>query len=84
MEFLRDLSIRKKLMLFFGIVCLLSVGIGTISLVMLAKVSDATVQINDKWLPGVRTLDAHPRSLHHRRVQANQRSHVRGREPKAP
>jgi len=58
MAFLRDLSIRKKLVLFFGSVCLLAVGIGVISLFILARVSQASVEINDKWLPGVRTLDA--------------------------
>jgi methyl-accepting chemotaxis protein len=57
MQFLRDLSIRKKLMLFFGVICALAVGIGLLSLVMLSKVSQATVEINDKWLPGVRLLD---------------------------
>jgi methyl-accepting chemotaxis protein len=58
MEFLRNLSIRRKLMLFFGVVCALAVGIGMLCLVMLSKVSAATVEINDKWLPGVRLLDS--------------------------
>jgi methyl-accepting chemotaxis protein len=57
MQFLRDLSIRKKLMLFFGVVCALAVGIGLLSLFMLAKVSQSTVEIDNKWLPGVRLLD---------------------------
>jgi len=57
MQFLRDLSIRKKLMLFFGVVCALAVGIGLLSLFMLAEVSQSTVEINNKWLPGVRLLD---------------------------
>jgi methyl-accepting chemotaxis protein len=63
MQFLRDLSIRKKLMLFFGAVCALAVGIGLLSLFMLSKVSRTTVEINDKWLPGVRLLD-HMHSQH--------------------
>lgn len=58
MRFLRDLSIRKKLSLFFGLMCALAVGIGVISLYMLSQVSQASVEINNKWLPGVRTLDA--------------------------
>jgi len=58
MQFLRNLSINRKLTLFFGIVCLLTLGIGLLCLVMLSKVSAATVEINDKWLPGVRLLDA--------------------------
>ena len=58
MQFLRNLSIQKKLTLFFGIACALTVGIGLLCLVMLAKVSQATVEINNKWLPGVRLLDA--------------------------
>jgi methyl-accepting chemotaxis protein len=57
MQFLRNLSIRKKLTLFFGIVCSLAVGIGLLSLLMLSRVSQSTVQINNKWLPGVRLLD---------------------------
>jgi len=63
MQFLRDLSIRKKLMLFFGVVCALAVGIGLLSLSMLSQVSQSTVTINDKWLPGVRLLD-HMHSQH--------------------
>jgi methyl-accepting chemotaxis protein len=58
MQFLRDMSIRKKLMLFFGVVCTLAVGIGLLSLIMLSQVSQITVQINEKWLPGVRLLDS--------------------------
>jgi methyl-accepting chemotaxis protein len=58
MQFLRDLDTRKKLMLFFGVVCALAVGIGLLSLIMLSKVSQITVQINEKWLPGVRLMDA--------------------------
>ena len=58
MRFLRDLSIRKKLSLFFGLMCALAIGIGLVSLYMLSEVSQATVEINAKWLPGVRTLDA--------------------------
>jgi len=58
MQFLRDLSIQKKLVVFFGIACALAVGIGLLCLVMLSKVSQATVEINNKWLPGVRLLDA--------------------------
>jgi methyl-accepting chemotaxis protein len=58
MQFLRNLSIQKKLTFFFGIACALTVGIGLLCLVMLSKVSQATVEINNKWLPGVRILDA--------------------------
>ncbi len=58
MQFLRNLSIRRKLMLFFGVVCAFTVGIGMLCLIMLSKVSSATVEINDKWLPGVRLLDS--------------------------
>ena len=43
MQFLRDLSIQKKLVVFFGIACALAVGIGLLCLVMLSKVSQATV-----------------------------------------
>jgi methyl-accepting chemotaxis protein len=63
MQFLRNLSIRKKLMFFFGVVCVLAVGIGLLSLLMLSKLTQATVEINDKWLPGVRLLD-HMHSEH--------------------
>jgi methyl-accepting chemotaxis protein len=58
MQFLRNLSIQKKLTLFFGVACALTVGIGLLCLVMLSKVSQATLEINNKWLPGVRLLDA--------------------------
>jgi len=58
MDFLRDLGIRKKLMLFFGVVCLMAVGVGVLSITMQSLVSDATLEINNKWLPGVQTLDA--------------------------
>jgi methyl-accepting chemotaxis protein len=58
MQFLRDLRIQKKLILFFGAVCILSAGVGVLCLVMLAKVSHDTVEINNKWLPGVHLLDA--------------------------
>jgi methyl-accepting chemotaxis protein len=58
MQFLRDLSIQKKLTLFFGAMCALAIGIGLLSLFMLSKVSRATVEINEKWLPGVRLLDS--------------------------
>jgi len=57
MSMVRNLGIRKKLMLFFGIVCVLTVGIGVLCLIMLSKVSQETVEINNKWLPGVRLLD---------------------------
>jgi methyl-accepting chemotaxis protein len=63
MQFLRDLSIRKKLMLFFGAMCALAVGIGMLSFFMLSTVSRETVEINDKWLPGVRLVD-HMHSQH--------------------
>jgi methyl-accepting chemotaxis protein len=74
MQFLRNLSIRKKLVFFFGVVCALTVGIGVLCLVMLSKVSTATVEINDKWLPGVRLLD----SMHsqHSIMQRAALSHV--------
>ncbi len=58
MQFLRNLAIQKKLIVFFGAVCALSAGVGLLCLVMLAKVSHRTVEINEKWLPGVRLLDA--------------------------
>ncbi len=57
MQFLRNLAIRKKLVFFFGAVCALAVGVGALSLIMLSSVSETTVEINDKWLPGVRLLD---------------------------
>lgn len=57
MQFLRNLSIRRKLILFFSVICMFAVGIGVLSLVMLARVSQTTVEINNKWLPGVRLLD---------------------------
>lgn len=58
MQFLRNLSIQKKLILFFGSVCALSAGVGLLCLIMLSRVSQDTVEINDKWLPGVRLLDS--------------------------
>jgi methyl-accepting chemotaxis protein len=58
MQFLRNLTIQRKLILFFGTVCALSAGLGLLCLLMLAKVSHKTVEINDKWLPGVHLLDA--------------------------
>jgi methyl-accepting chemotaxis protein len=63
MQYLRDLSVRKKLALFFGVVCVLAVGIGVLCLIMLSKVNEATLEINNKWLPGVRLLD-HMHSQH--------------------
>ncbi|MDR3764825.1 MAG: methyl-accepting chemotaxis protein [Acidobacteriota bacterium] len=58
MNFLRNLGIRQKLMLFFGVVCLMAAGVGVLSMVLQSRVTEATVAINEKWLPGVRTLDA--------------------------
>jgi methyl-accepting chemotaxis protein len=57
-------------MLFFGVVCALAVGIGILSLTMLSKVSESTVEINNKWLPGVRLLD-HMHSQHSIMQRAN-------------
>jgi methyl-accepting chemotaxis protein len=58
MGILKDLSIRRKLIAGFGFVCALSAFIALLSAVMLGRVSNATLEINNKWLPGVRTLDA--------------------------
>lgn len=57
MNFLKNLTIRKKLIVCFGFVCLLSATIAALSAMMLTRVSNATLAINNKWLPGVRTLD---------------------------
>jgi methyl-accepting chemotaxis protein len=69
MQFLRDMRIGKKLILFFGTISALAVGIGVLSLIMLSKVSQTTVTINTKWLPGVRLLD-HMHSEHSRMERA--------------
>ncbi|MDR3723321.1 MAG: methyl-accepting chemotaxis protein [Terracidiphilus sp.] len=58
MQWLYDLTIRKKLILFFGTICALAVVVGLLALIMLTKVSQATAIIDNKWLPGVRLLDS--------------------------
>ena len=58
MGFLKDMTIGRKLVTGFGFVCVLSAVIALLSVVMLNRVSNATLEINNKWLPGVRTLDA--------------------------
>ncbi|MDR3792953.1 MAG: methyl-accepting chemotaxis protein [Terracidiphilus sp.] len=58
MDTLRNLTIRRKLVLAFGITCLFSVSIAILAAIMLTSVSNTTFEVNSKWLPGIRTMDA--------------------------
>jgi methyl-accepting chemotaxis protein len=57
MQMLRDMSVRGKLVFAFGVTCLFSVLIAILAAFMLTSVSNATLELNDKWLPGIRTMD---------------------------
>jgi methyl-accepting chemotaxis protein len=58
MDTLKNLKIRRKLVLAFGITCLFSVTIAVLAALMLTSVSNTTFEVNNKWLPGIRTMDA--------------------------
>ena len=57
MQVLRDLPIRRKLTLVFGLTSLFSISIAVLAAFMLTSVSNVTNEVNSKWLPGVRTMD---------------------------
>ena len=56
MNALRNLKIGKKLGLGFGIVLLLTVTLGIVSLAQISKVNGNTVEIATNWLPSVQAL----------------------------
>ncbi len=56
MKWFRNLKIGKKLGLGFGLVLVLTAGLGVFALLQLSKVNGSTVDIATNWLPGVRTL----------------------------
>ena len=56
MNALGNLKIGKKLGLGFGIVLLLTVTLGIVSLAQISKVNGSTVDIATNWLPSVQTL----------------------------
>ena len=56
MNALRNLKIGKKLGLGFGIVLLLTVTLGVVSLAQISKVNGNTVDIATNWLPSVQAL----------------------------
>lgn len=58
MHFLKDMNIRRKLIFAFGITSLFSTSIAILAAIMLSNVANMTLEVNNKWLPGVRTLDA--------------------------
>jgi len=58
MEFLKDLSIRRKLIVAFGATFLFAASIAVLAAIMLTSVSNTTLEVNSKWLPGIRTMDA--------------------------
>jgi methyl-accepting chemotaxis protein len=57
MNFFRNLSIQRKLSVAFGITGLFSVSIAILAAYMLTSVSNTTLEVNNKWLPGIRTMD---------------------------
>jgi methyl-accepting chemotaxis protein len=56
MSKLQNLKIRTKVMLAFGFVLLISVGLGLFALQRLSAVNDHAAQIRDNWLPASRAL----------------------------
>jgi len=58
MSALRDASIRQKLIAAFGVTSFFAVAIAVLAAWMLTSVSDTTLEVNNKWLPGIRTMDA--------------------------
>ena len=58
MQFLRDLQIRRKLILVFGVTGVIALSIAVLATIMLNRVSSMTREVDDKWLPGIRTMDA--------------------------
>lgn len=56
MSFLRNLPIARKMVVSFGIVCLLCVGYGAVNLFTMSKLHQSTTEISKKWLTGVQVL----------------------------
>jgi len=57
MAFFRDLSIQRKLSLAFSVTAVFSISIAILAAYMLTSVSNTTQEVNNKWLPGIRTMD---------------------------
>ncbi len=56
MKFVRDLSIRSKVMAAFALVLLFTCGVGFFAVNRLSAVNDAANDIRSSWLPSVSTL----------------------------
>ncbi|TFW35643.1 methyl-accepting chemotaxis protein [Massilia horti] len=56
MKLFYDLRIAHKLMVAFGVVLALSTALGVFSLFELAKVNEAAVDIEQKWMPSLRAI----------------------------
>lgn len=54
--FLRNLPIARKMIVSFGIVCLLCIGYGVTNLFSMARLHQSTTEISGKWLTGVQLL----------------------------
>ena len=55
---LKDLSIRRKLIVAFGATFFFAASIAILAAIMLTSVSNTTTEVDGKWLPGIRTMDA--------------------------
>jgi len=55
-NFFRNLSIARKLTGGFGVVCLLTAGLGWMSLRSMSALNQSTVEIDTNWLPSVGAL----------------------------
>jgi methyl-accepting chemotaxis protein len=53
MRWFANLPIARKLLLAFGTVVALTIGIGTFALQRTARLNDVAAEINDSWIPGV-------------------------------
>ncbi len=53
---IRNLSIKTKIAIAFGVMVALVAGLGTFSIERAAKVNQASTEINEVWLPSVRAL----------------------------
>jgi methyl-accepting chemotaxis protein len=51
MSFLSNLSIRNKVLLAFGIVLIMAIGLGGFSIDRLATVNGSAAEVRDNWLP---------------------------------
>jgi methyl-accepting chemotaxis protein len=73
-NFLKNLSIRSKVLSAFVIVLLLSDGLGIFALQRLGAVNDAAADLRDSWVPSLRAVGQI--AMYSERIRANQNTYL--------